>query len=658
MSITSKSHRPYSLLAVLLTLCLIIGSTGSFSSQTSLAIVSTTVLLLIASYYLRPFFNRLSIRQIRTITYLALTLMVIGQVLILIFLPVSVYHDPYRVLSQADQLAAGDHVWQSTYFWRYPNNVPITYILSKFFALGQLVHLSNNITIHLLTLGLLDTFIVLVLKTCADLKSPQSTFLGLLAFLTATPFAYTYYLQVFYSDLPAMLAVLVIFRLLWRWPKANTTRAKVKISLGLTATALLGMLMKPNMIVLLPAGFLTLLILAIKKERTKKQLLLPIICLSLGMALAMPGTLLIDHASSYQPHSAEAFPASHWILMGLNKSGDGMYDDQDVEKDISLGDSSARRQYDSQQIVHRIQTLGPLGLSELWLKKLTILLDVSAVQDWYNGGFESAPKWYQDHIAFYQKAIKIGYVVASIILFFTVSLRLLCWRPRFHRQKDQLALLAVLTALGYLAFHVIFWEAESRYGQSILPALFVLLVALPAPVVRRQKVTKVKRQKHWPRVAFLISATIAIYAVFLQSYSLSTIVVAAQRSQLSVQYHAQPTTINPGTTLEQQVNLAKPANTFLVQIQAKSTMTVTLQNLQSGQVWALTEKADEFILNQPLPAGSYQIVIQNQGLVPQLIDLVQTNNYTLAPFPVTINQVQNKNASLIYLFEWLNTKSS
>ncbi|CAK1222059.1 PMT family glycosyltransferase ArnT/Agl22 [Fructobacillus cardui] len=69
--------------------------------------------------------------------------------------------------------------------------------------------------------------------------------------------------------------------------------------------------MKPNMIVLLPAGFLTLLILAIKKERTKKQLLRPILFLSLGMPLAMPAPLLIDSARSYQPHSAEAFPASH-----------------------------------------------------------------------------------------------------------------------------------------------------------------------------------------------------------------------------------------------------------------------------------------------------------------------------------------------------------
>ncbi|CAK1228430.1 PMT family glycosyltransferase ArnT/Agl22 [Fructobacillus cardui] len=87
-------------------------------------------------------------------------------------------------------------------------------------------------------------------------------------------------------------------------------------------------------------------------------------------------------------------------------------------------------------------------------------------------------------------------------------------------------------------------------------------------------------------------------------------------------------------------------------------MTITLQSLQSAHVWTLTGKADEFILKQPLPAGSYQIVIQNQGLVPQLIDLVQTNNYTLAPFPITINQLQNKNVSLIYFFEWLNMKPS
>ncbi|MCK8626760.1 hypothetical protein [Fructobacillus cardui] len=40
------------------------------------------------------------------------------------------------------------------------------------------------------------------------------------------------------------------------------------------------------------------------------------------------------------------------------------------------------------------------------MKKLTILLDVNAVQDWYNGGFEPAPKWYQDHIAFIKKPLK------------------------------------------------------------------------------------------------------------------------------------------------------------------------------------------------------------------------------------------------------------
>lgn len=56
--------------------------------------------------------------------------MVIAQIMTLLFFPNMVYHDPYRVLSQADQMAANQNTWDITYFWRYPNNVSITYLMS------------------------------------------------------------------------------------------------------------------------------------------------------------------------------------------------------------------------------------------------------------------------------------------------------------------------------------------------------------------------------------------------------------------------------------------------------------------------------------------------------------------------------------------------
>ena len=43
-------------------------------------------------------------------------------------------------------------------------------------------------------------------------------------------------------------------------------------------------------------------------------------------------------------------------------------------------------------------------------------------------------------------------------------------------------MLAVITALGYLAFHTLLWETEARYGQIILPSLLFTLASIPKPV--------------------------------------------------------------------------------------------------------------------------------------------------------------------------------
>ena len=46
-------------------------------------------------------------------------------------------------------------------------------------------------------------------------------------------------------------------------------------------------------------------------------------------------------------------------------------------------------------------------------------------------------------------------------------------------QQQVVALIAIVTALGYIAFHTLLWEVEPRYGQAILPLLMFALAALP-----------------------------------------------------------------------------------------------------------------------------------------------------------------------------------
>ncbi|KIO93466.1 hypothetical protein N624_2836 [Levilactobacillus brevis] len=66
-------------------------------------------------YFGAPRLDHLSTRQLRWGIGLGLLAMLIAQVVVLHVMPNTVYHDPYRVLSQADQLAAGHMTWDITY---------------------------------------------------------------------------------------------------------------------------------------------------------------------------------------------------------------------------------------------------------------------------------------------------------------------------------------------------------------------------------------------------------------------------------------------------------------------------------------------------------------------------------------------------------------
>ena len=100
--------------------------------------------------------ERLSARRFKILLGLLGSALILSQLLILIFLPVTVYHDPFRVLAQAAQMAGGNYDWHITYFWRYSQNVPIAWLLSRWLMITNWLGLSVNWGVNLLELILLD----------------------------------------------------------------------------------------------------------------------------------------------------------------------------------------------------------------------------------------------------------------------------------------------------------------------------------------------------------------------------------------------------------------------------------------------------------------------------------------------------------------------
>lgn len=150
-----------SFLPGILIICLIIGLMANVISYMGVAIVILTILLYAATRFVFiPRLNHIPFSRLRIAMGIGFVAMVIAQILTLVFFPNTVYHDPYRVLSQADQMAANQNTWDITYFWRYPNNVLITYLMSLWLRITQLFGLSTNTAIHLLSIIVLDGFIL------------------------------------------------------------------------------------------------------------------------------------------------------------------------------------------------------------------------------------------------------------------------------------------------------------------------------------------------------------------------------------------------------------------------------------------------------------------------------------------------------------------
>ncbi|MFC6254167.1 hypothetical protein ACFP1H_06160 [Secundilactobacillus hailunensis] len=634
--------------SVVLIICLGIGSLGNLTDYTGIAVLIVAVLICVSSQLFANQINKIKMSHLRIGIGIGLLAMLVGQIFVLKVMPVTVFHDPYRVLSQADQMAAGHMTWDITYFWRYANNVPIAYLMSLWLRLTQLFGLTTNLSIHLLNILTLDSFILLLLSTIWKVSHRKSLLIAAFAFMVLTPFAYTYYLQVFYSDLTTMLVLLIIMRLILDWPQGAKVQ-HIFAGIGLVLSTLIGALLKPNLVVLLPALAIVALMLVRKKQFKKSRLLLPILLITLGFGLSLPTSHEISHVSHYTPEAKYAFPATHWMMMSVNPSHYGMFSGKDVIKDIKQPNKTARSHYDVKQISKRVKTMGVPGLLKLWVVKLGILLNVRGIQTWYNGGFRSAPSWYQNHAHFFMEITVISYAAATLALWFTLIRRLLIWRPDLTDSTQVTALLAIVTALGYFAFHTLLWEVEPRYGQAALPLIWLLLAATPAPVKDQSKTIDRSR----------LLAPLSIAATFLVAFGFAGIlghsqlknsVVAAQRSQLSPQYHAKPTIVHPGNKISEQVTLHGSANYLSLQVHDHSKVSASLENLTTHAHYQLSAAGRDYRLHHRLIAGQYRITVQNTTSKNQRVDVVQTYHYQLADHPLNNNGHTDQTASLVFTF--------
>ena len=100
--------------------------------------------------------------------------------------------------------------------------------------------------------------------------------------------------------------------------------------------------------------------------------------------------------------------------------------------------------------------------------------------------------------------------------------------------------------------------------------------------------------------------------------------------------------------MSEEISLNGASNYLSVQIHQAAGMMVTLTSLSTGKVCKLKPAAAVYKLETNIAAGHYRITAKNTSGIGQQVDVVNTQRYQLAEYPLVVNGVKNATASFVY----------
>jgi hypothetical protein len=315
-----------------------------------------------------------------------------------------------------------------------------------------------------------------------------------------------------------------------------------------------------------------------------------------------------------------------------------MYNTSDVEKMISLPSKTTRQKYLAKALPERLNSLGVSGILRQWVEKAAVSLNVSTLQVAYTGGFIQVPKFYSK----WQLPIHIlsqAIMRSSFIWLYLIGLSRCLVQLKYRSKLDPIRELAIILAVGYIGFYTLIWEAESRYGQVLLPLLLIIntLPGCEFRITWKKSLTA--------KLGAIVLCNLVILSNLISWHTATNQIIAAQRSQLSSQYHAKTSWLLPGKSVSQKIIFNHAINKFSVAVPQKANLTGELINDRTQQRYLLTSSGS---YSGNIAAGSYHIFLRNHELQSQPIEIIQTVNYRLAPAAVKINSQTTNFGSLIY----------
>lgn len=388
--------------------------------------------------------------------------------------------DVLEVFSNAQYITNNQiHFLNNEYYSRYPNNLLLTFIISKILSFSNFIGLNEYGYFIVLVCQAVLNMITGVLIFKVSKRLFQNDFLSIFSYgMFVVLLWFSPWTSIPYSDAMGLIIPIHIFYIYTTPTKRELARLVKMISLGVLTA--IGYFIKPQTIIITIAIFLVTVIYKKVKIRTKLKY---IIITLLAFVALRTGLSVLTGGMGFVLNKEAEFTYHHFVKMGLNSTTDGGYLSQDVMDSHNINSKEERIEFNKQVIRERIKAYGLKGLLDHQVKK--------TLNNFNDGtfGWEQEGNFYKEirptnswiaQIArsFYYKNTKLRVVYEAIVQCAWMIILFLMIFISFHKgdKNREYVLVLQLCLIGFFIFESIF-ESRSRYAYTYVPIFIIIATA-------------------------------------------------------------------------------------------------------------------------------------------------------------------------------------
>lgn len=459
--------------------------------------------------------QKLSSKKIKIIAIIISILFFIGLLLVGLLLPISSVTDLSHIIEYVNRMFSLDSLTiTGSYFSKYTNQVPLLIFAYFFTKIGSIFGCTNVVLMgtifNALFMSIMAFFIYLTGKELKDEKT------GLLAliFTVINPIFYLYS-SYFYTDTLCMPFAVIGLYLSIKCIKTDSIKKKILFGILSGLIFFIGLKVRIVVVILLIAILALILINKEIKHKLKIYFVLLI-----GLVVGLLGFKVAYSFFGINLNPNEAFPITHWLMMGLNEEHTGGYNGSDHDLTFNEKTYEEKKEANIEEIKTRLKELGPIGLIKLEGAKIA--------RTWSSGNYGVYAKLNNtsDGVGIYEYLggygntnifLKYSLQILKTYISFMILLGLV---TRFRKKSDTYHYedIIYIALFGAILFYIL-WESAQRYSLSFLPWMIIPLGLIYERINKKEEdLSKKEKYNHIMKISSIALMLITTLLLTMNFY--------------------------------------------------------------------------------------------------------------------------------------------